>query len=174
MKNYISFGSQIRPITYPLIVFIVISIYFSNIINDAWHTEYRLFSLIIYFFLLVYTLVIPIYVHLNYLKNDNRTILTINNSEERITCKKKSKLIVTDVFQNISRLEIHQVHKYKERSVNWFSWSAYYYYKLIFNNGEVLYVSRLVIKDLENKLGEIKIEYVNHFIPLIPPAHSAL
>jgi len=164
----VSFDKQLRPILYPIIAFVLISIYFTNIIIDAWYTEFRVFSIIVYLFLFVYIFVIPIYIHVNYLFFNKGLLFELDNVKKYIICKKEDQILINENYANISKIEIHQTNGYRQRSVNWFSWSAYYYYKLIFKNGKTFYLSRLIIKDLEKFINDKQIDYVNHFIPLIP------
>jgi len=167
MKYSANFKNRILPIVYPIIASIVFTSFYTEIFLEAWYTEFRIFSIIVYILFLAYTLGIPLIIQCNFNTSDKGKEIIVTAEQKQIIIKKNNIILLDVKYDDICEVVIHQTNNYKQRTVNWFSWSAYYYYEIILKNGESYKISRLLIYDFDKKISSLDFRCKNYFIPLI-------
>jgi hypothetical protein len=167
MRHYITFKNKFRPLIYPILASIVFTFFYLEIFLEAWYTEFIAFSIIVYVLFLAYTLVLPLILHHNYKTIDKGKELILDMDKKQLLIKKGEAVLLEAKFNEIKEIVIHQTNQYRQRTVNWFSWAAYYYYEITLNNGESQKITRLSIYDLDKKVNGLELKYKNYLFPMI-------
>ena len=78
---------------------------------EAWYTEFRAFSIVVYVLFLAYTLVIPIVIHSNYKAADRGKKLLVDSEAKKFVIKKEDTILLDVQFGEIKEIVIHQTNK---------------------------------------------------------------
>jgi hypothetical protein len=156
-----NFLTIVKTAASPIIVFIVTVILFVPIMEFTYGTDKQTGAWLIGVSMICFNSIPALILHLNYLHNDKGKLLEINKSKHSIT-----------IYEGLQKIEIHfkdidKIEKYFINSLFRLSFRSYYYYRIILRDKSSCYISRLTIEEFENKIDNLKFEFINVFYPFI-------
>lgn len=167
-KFRINFLSFIRPGILPLILFLFSVIIFVPILLYTLGTDKEIGALIITIMVTGFTGIPPLVLNINYYINDRNKFIEINNTGKFFILQKgnEKQIIKFEMIKYIEKYHSGLENK-KEGVSQKIHWVYYYYYKIILQNEQQVFISRLLIEKLEEKIQGIEFKNVRVAFPYI-------
>jgi hypothetical protein len=162
MKKYkITLLKQILVLIQPIITYGLLMLWYKYYIGGAFFHDMVFVSIVLILF--TFDLLPAIVLHIQYLIKNRGSVLTINSIDKTILYQ-SGEIDLNKKFSEISSIEYHAGYG----GGSWYSFSAYRYFKIIFNDKSEIIITCLMIPNIKAEFNNLfQIEFINK-ISLLP------
>ncbi len=162
----LTFWSSIKPFLWPLLATLFFVLGFMPILAFTANSDSFKFALIIAIVWVFFTGIPPVVLEINYLLHDRKTSLKIDKSNGIVEISNRdniSRFLIDDIIL----IEKHHSGIEKGERFGRMHWHTFYYYKLLVRDSAPIFISRMIVVNLEKSFENTKCEMSWERFPII-------